>query len=174
MSKKQLVEQALSDKKVDEDNNPYSKIKGSVSLTLPHRQYVGFSHNRRIESVDYVINPVSYPPNMTDQTHALTLAEQVRRGQGDAEKPDPDAYDFPDGKDDGSDAHGIFEFSERVDQWIAEQNLSDELRQSFRDQVLSREIDKAQSKIMQQNDSLKDSLNVSEVSKSSETSNTSS
>lgn len=83
---------------------------------------------------------VEYPPSLTDQTHALTLAEQVRRGQGDAEKLDKNAFDFPDGKDDGSEAHGIFELSERVDRWIAEQNLGDELRQSFRQQILNRKV----------------------------------
>lgn len=79
----------------------------------------------------------SYPDSLTDQTHALTLAQQVRRGQGDADKPDPKSFDFPDGKDDGSEAHGIFELSERVDAWLAEQNLTAELKDSFKQQVLN-------------------------------------
>lgn len=94
--------------------------------------------------VDVEINPViDFPLSVTDQTHALSISEQVRRGIAQEQEPDESSFDFKDGKDDGSEAIGIFELSNRVDAWIAEQNLSDELRSSFRSQVLQQQADKA-------------------------------
>lgn len=90
------------------------------------------------------INPViDFPLSVTDQTHALSISEQVRRGIAQEQEPDESSFDFKDGKDDGSEAIGIFELSNRVDAWIAEQNLSDDLRTSFRSQVLQKQADKA-------------------------------
>lgn len=132
MSKKTIVEQAL-------DNN----VKAEIEKSLPSIPVcVPVYGRKRLNSsnfVAYVQSPVVYPESLTDQTHALTLAEQVRRGQGDAEKPDPKSFDFPDGKDDGSEAHGVFEFAERVDAWLAEQNLSAELKESFKEQILTKQ-----------------------------------
>lgn len=94
--------------------------------------------------VDVEVNPViDFPLSVTDQTHALSISEQVRRGIAQEQEPDGDSFDFIDGKDDGSQAIGIFELSNRVDAWIAEQNLSDELKNSFRSQVLQQQADKA-------------------------------
>lgn len=131
---KSLVDDAISNNKEAEVKRIKANFRpilvGIPSFTAPS----GFK-NREFR-YDYQFF-TSYPPSLTDQTHALTLAQQVRRGQGDADKPDPKAFDFPDGKDDGSQAHGIFEFAERVDSWIAEQNLSAELKADFRQQVLN-------------------------------------
>lgn len=139
MSKnKELVQQALDEKEVKDE--AIAEFRPIV--------YSYWSRSRLRRCYDYNkcdVSPRDYPVNMTDQTHALSIAEQVRRGLGDAEKPDPKAFDFPDGKDDGSEAHGIFEFANRVDAWVAEQNLSDELKQSFRSQVLQQQADKAAS-----------------------------
>lgn len=132
VTNKSLVEQALNENAKQEEVK--SCFVPFVDSSLSSNGKRG-SNNRVFM---FVPTPfVEYPPTLTDQTHALTLAEQVRRGQGDAERPDKNLFDFPDGKDDGSQAHGIFEFSERVDRWIAEQNLSSELAQSFRQQVLN-------------------------------------
>ena len=96
------------------------------------------------DQVDVEINPViDFPLSQTDQTHALSISEQVRRGIAQEQEPDESSFDFKDGKDDGSEAIGIFELSNRVDAWIAEQNLSDDLRASFRSQVLQQQADKA-------------------------------
>lgn len=168
-SVKELVDNALDDVK-EKDAIEENVVFTPLEVLVPRytRYFLGTPGSRLYVSANSPF--LDFPDTLTDQTHALTIAEQVRRGQGDADKPDPNAYDFPDGKDDGSDAHGIFEFSERVDQWIAEQNLSDELRQSFRQQVLSRELDKAQSKVMSENDSLpKDSSTQSSSTQSSAT-----
>lgn len=111
--------------------------KSFVPFGVSFKTATNFKRSPLRKIVDSPVCYVKYPDTLTDQTHALTLAQQVRRGQGDAEKPDPSQFDFPDGKDDGSVAHGLFEFSNRVDQWIAEQGLADELRESFRSQVLN-------------------------------------
>lgn len=96
------------------------------------------------EQMEVKINPViDFPLSVTDQTHALSISEQVRRGIAQEQEPDQNSFDFKDGKDDGSDAIGIFDLSNRVDAWIAEQNLSDELKFSFRSQVLQQLADKA-------------------------------
>lgn len=94
--------------------------------------------------VEVEIDPViDFPLSVTDQTHALSISEQVRRGIAQEQPADENAFDFKDGKDDGSEAIGIFDLSNRVDAWIAEQNLSESLRDSFRSQVLQLQADKA-------------------------------
>ena len=101
------------------------------------------------EQVDVEINPViDFPISVTDQTHALSISEQVRRGIAQEQEPDESSFDFKDGKDDGSEAVGIFDLSNRVDAWIAEQNLSESLRDSFRSQVLQQHADKAMKDVL--------------------------
>lgn len=96
------------------------------------------------DQVEVEVNPViDFPLSVTDQTHALSISEQVRRGVAQEQEVDKNSFDFKDGKDDGSEAIGIFDLSNRVDAWIAEQNLSEELRSSFRSQVLQKQADKA-------------------------------
>lgn len=97
-----------------------------------------------IAQVEVEVNPViDFPLSVTDQTHALSISDQVRRGIAQEQEPNENSFDFKDGKDDGSDAIGIFELSNRVDAWIAEQNLSEDLKSSFRHQVLQQQADKA-------------------------------
>lgn len=86
---------------------------------------------------------VGYPLSVTDQTHALSISEQIRRGVAQEQEPEKNNFDFIDGKDDGSKAIGIFDLCNRVDAWIAEQQLTEELRDSFRSQVLKQTADKA-------------------------------
>lgn len=98
---------------------------------------------------DVEINPViDFPLSVTDQTHALSISEQVRRGIAQEQPADENAFDFKDGKDDGSEAIGIFELSNRVDAWLAEQKLSEDLRDSFRSQVLQQQADKAMKDVL--------------------------
>lgn len=131
---KTLVDDAISDNKESEVKRLQANFK-QISVAIPSFTAPSGFKNREFKYNYQTFT--DYPPSLTDQTHAMTLAQQVRRGQGDAEKPDPKAFDFPDGKDDGSEAHGIFDFAERVDSWIAEQNLSAELKADFRQQVLN-------------------------------------
>lgn len=97
-----------------------------------------------IDQVEVETNPViDFPLSVTDQTHALSISEQVRRGIAQEQEPDINSFDFRDGKDDGSEAIGIFDLSNHVDAWIAEQTLSENLKSSFRSQVLQQQADKA-------------------------------
>ena len=135
---KDLVDQSL--------DNVESQKKEELTFTPISVFVSGFSRPARFKNRNFGYFSqkfIDFPPSQTDQTHVLSLSEQVRRGQGDADEPDKKQFDFPDGKDDGSEAHGIFEFAERADLWLAEQNLSEELRDSFRSQVLQQQADKA-------------------------------
>lgn len=131
---KKMVDEALSNEKAKKEEE-----EKFISLSVPVKGRVSL-HGEFISRPETFCN---YTESVTDQTHALSIAQQVRRGQGDAEKPEKAAYDFPDGRDDGSEAHGIFDFAERADAWIAEQNLADDLKKSFRQQVLQQQADKA-------------------------------
>ena len=64
----------------------------------------------------------SYPPNITDQTHALSIAEQVKVGQAQVRNDDvQDEYDFKRGeRDDGRSAVGVYEYSEPAERFEAE------------------------------------------------------
>lgn len=157
--KNELVEQALDDSKEIEKSEKSNKelisekldkinSKKELDLASISVPCYGFSRSSLCSDrklFKFTPKSVVYPPSPTDQTHVLSISEQVRRGQGDAKEPDGNDFDFPDGKDDGSEAHGVFEFAERVDLWLAEQKLSDDLRASFRKQVLQRQADKAMS-----------------------------
>lgn len=72
----------------------------------------------------------SFPPSRTEQIHSASISEQIRAGQGTAIEPENnrDMYDFPDGRDDGSDAIGIFDLSEPADVFERESDFRDNLR----------------------------------------------
>lgn len=141
---KPKVSDIVSDKLLD-----YEGIIKREKDFKPVSIYLGLRHKRPISvsletAVLFFSVDSSYPLSKTDQIHNLSISEQIRRGQGDLDSElDKDSFDFPDGKDDGSSSFGIFELSNRVDQWIAEQNLSSELKESFRSQVLQQQADKA-------------------------------
>lgn len=149
----------------------YSNMK-PLKVSLGKR-FSNFPRLASAGSVDGFFVPLTlYPDSVTDQVHALSLSEQVRKGSGESlsEDLDKDSFDFPDGVDDGSEAHGIFELSNRVDAWIAEQNLSDELKFSFRSQVLQRTADKAMKSTLDSSPNSVSSDSVSAPSVDSESS----
>lgn len=103
---KELVNKALEDgtKEVEE----------SVSVS------VGVSHRSR--NLNYFVavpsgaacyqSPIQlkYPPSVTDQLHAASVAQMVRNGQGAVAEDSTDNFDFVDGKDDGSlEGHSLYE-----------------------------------------------------------------
>lgn len=146
MSVSSLADNALDD---SEKNLDYEEFVKREKDYVPVRLFLGKRHRFPL-SVSSVAQDLffsvdsNYPLSQTDQVHNLSISEQVRRGQGDLDSElDKSSFDFPDGKDDGSSGVGVFEFSNRVDQWIAEQNLSSELKESFRSQVLQQQADKA-------------------------------
>lgn len=144
MSKK-LVEEALSDEPV-----------GTLSVDTPTGSdaYIRKSFSRMLVNGKFVVSnepqicevlPV-YPPNVTDQTHGLSVADQLHRGQGDGTDLDSSSYDFPDGRDDGREAISPFAYSEPAEAWEANQDFKSELTAQAREQArVAKELaDKAQ------------------------------
>lgn len=148
MSKK-LVEEALSDK----SSAALSTVE-SNSVDSASSSYVRKAFSYRLVNGKFVLSgeplvceilPV-YPPNITDQTHGLSIADQLHRGQGDGTDLDSSSYDFPDGHDDGRDPISPFAYSEPAEAWEAEQDFKSELSSQARTQALAaqRAADSAQ------------------------------
>lgn len=78
-----------------------------------------------------------YPPNITDQTHALSIAEQVKVGQAQVRNDDfADDYDFKRGeKDDGRDAVGVYEYSEPAERFEAERAVASDIQDGLDAQI---------------------------------------
>ena len=99
-------------------------------------------------------NYLKFPPDITEQVHALSLAEQIRRGQGEAKDIDESDkskyYDFPDGKDDGRDGVGLYDLSEPADAYEQEQSFAPKFAQEVKNAQLQAEADKAQAKTVEE------------------------
>lgn len=87
-----------------------------------------------------------YSASVTEQIHHASIAEQIRAGQGNMIPPEEDKsyYDFPDGKDDGSDGVGIFDLSEPSEAYEAEVSFKRDLSRDVSRQVYSKTVKKAQ------------------------------
>ena len=156
MSKK-LVEQALSDEPVatvSVDTPSLADIDAAGGV----ESYIRKSFGRILVNGKLVVSPSPtiseilpvYPPNITDQTHGLSVADQLHRGQGDGTDLDSSSYDFPDGRDDGRDAISPFAYSEPAEAWEAELDFKSELSLQAREQARAakEQADKAQSKVV--------------------------
>lgn len=77
-----------------------------------------------------------YGVSQTEQIHHASIAEQIRAGQGSAIDPEQEKnyYDFPDGKDDGSDGVGIFDLSEPAEAYEREADFKESLFRSISSQ----------------------------------------
>ena len=80
---KTLVDDAISDNKESEVKRLQANFK-QISVAIPSFTAPSGFKNREFKYNYQTFT--DYPPSLTDQTHAMTLAQQVRRGQGDAEK----------------------------------------------------------------------------------------
>lgn len=89
----------------------------------------------------------AYSSSVTEQIHHASIAEQVRAGQGAVTSPEEDSgyYDFPDGKDDGSDGVGIFDLSEPSEAFEAEASFKRDLGRDVSHQVYSQSVKSAKS-----------------------------
>lgn len=81
-----------------------------------------------------------YPPSQTEQIHSASLSELVRAGQGTAIEPenDKEMYDFPDGRDDGSEPVGVFDLSEPAETFEREAAFKDTLSRDLQKAVEAR------------------------------------
>lgn len=169
MSKK-LVEEALSDEpvgtlSVDTPTGADINAAGGVDA------YIRKIFSRKLVNGKFVVSdepqicevlPI-YPPNITDQTHGLSIADQLHRGQGDGADLDSSAYDFPNGRDDGREAISPFAYSEPAEAWEAEQNFKSELTEQAREQA---RVAKEQADLAQQK-TISDAANVGQKSSES-------
>lgn len=93
-----------------------------------------------------------YGVSQTEQIHHASIADQIRAGQGSAIDPEQDKnyYDFPDGKDDGSDGVGIFDLSEPAEAYEREADFNENLSRSISSQLAEKarsEAEKASSEV---------------------------
>lgn len=87
-----------------------------------------------------------YGVSQTEQIHHASIADQIRAGQGSAIDPEQDKnyYDFPDGKDDGSDGVGVFDLSEPAEAFEREADFKDHLSRSISSQLAEKARSEAQ------------------------------
>lgn len=104
---------------------------------------------------------VSYPPSVTDQTHALSIAEQVKVGQAQVRQDDiASDYDFkPGDKDDGRAVVGVYDYSEPAERYEAERANATAIEKELQTQIARRRATENE----------KTSNNTSEVSDASDT-----
>lgn len=129
-----------SDKVVDEVLEKYDKKDSSIPLYISSRSFysrdslIPGSSARKLVTV---VDSVSYPDSLTEQIHSASIAEQIRAGQGNAisTEIEKDAYDFPDGRDDGSLGLGLYDLSEPADVYEREQRFKSDLSSSLREQL---------------------------------------
>lgn len=80
---------------------------------------------------------MDYPLSVTEQIHHASISEQIRAGQGSAldKELSQQYYDFPNGKDDGSAAIGVFDLSEPAEVFEREQKFKSSLARELSSQV---------------------------------------
>lgn len=183
-----LVENALDDSSealaVEEDLDPKEIAKKKFDSSENLIPVVFRSCTRVFKNGHFVVvdkpavafKPVIYTASCTEQVHALSLSEQIRRGQGEAkdysEEDKKAYYDFPDGKDDGRVAVGLYELSEPAYAFEREKEFSRVVSSEIKENSLAIQADKAQKNAIEkaqkqaEKDSLikdvKNSLNTSE------------
>ncbi len=83
---------------------------------------------------------MDYPTSVTEQIHHASISEQIRAGQGSAldKELSQQYYDFPDGKDDGSAAIGVFDMSEPAEVFEREQQFKSSLSRELSNQMVQR------------------------------------
>lgn len=133
------------------------------SLGLGGDELIGYSAERIKD----------YPPNLTDQTHALSIAEQIKVGQAQIRNDDSfDQYDFKPGqKDDGRTAVGVYDFSEPAERFEAERDVAGRIQNDLQRQIARRratEMEKSTKKSTESEEALQKASGASSVSKTSE------
>ena len=132
MSEKESVD---STKIAEEIVNEQALVVSSFRPTLAVRRYFYLVTNGRSL---HLIGSGSdfYGVSQTEQIHHASIAEQIRAGQGSAidSEQDKNYYDFPDGKDDGSDGIGIFDLSEPAEAYEREADFKESLSRSISSQ----------------------------------------
>lgn len=121
----ELADVALNEKKEDKPKKVILIPVGSFG----HNPFYGNSSPFRF---------VQYPPSVTDQIHASSIAEMVKQGQGAIGEEDMNNFDFPDGKDDGKlKGHSLseLEWADPAERYENEAALNAEIGTAIRREV---------------------------------------
>lgn len=130
---KKLAEQALNDK--EEVKNDVHHIVFTSGFDCESYR-LGVANSRERITVS---TWVDRGPTQTEQIHAASISEQIRSGQGSADtEVAKDYYDFPDGKDDGSEGVGVFDMSEPAEAFEREQQFKADLKRDLSLQMADR------------------------------------
>lgn len=160
---------ALSDDKtldVSEILKQYDSEKSNWKpYCLPVSNRVFVNGKFRIDVPFEFSTTINFSPSVTEQIHSLSLAEQIKRGQGSAQdildSDKRDYYDFPNGVDDGRKAVGLYELSEPAYAFEREQEFKRVVGMEISEQVLRRQSEKAMKNVVQaQEKSSKTNSNV--------------
>lgn len=104
------------------------------SVRSPVVGFVPLFFNSKINAVRV---PILYPPSHTDQLHAASLAELVRQGQGTVSENELTNFDFSDGRDDGREAHSMYEleWADPAERYEAEQRVNAAISAEIKSQL---------------------------------------
>lgn len=140
MAKKNVTVDVLSEVALDvnSDVNPADDGKSIPvrhhSVGVPLCRGVGlFGFPDSFRSVSVTSPAVEYPDSVTDQIHALSIADMIRQGQGSVTQ-EPSDYDLKPGeRDDGSiEPHSLneLEWADPAQRYETEQRMNEELSKS--------------------------------------------
>lgn len=128
-------------------NSMISTGRVPVTLSVPTRIF----KNGKFVLCDKPANvttSIDFLMSETEQIHALSLSQQIMRGQGEAKDIDDKDkslyYDFPDGRDDGRDGVGLYDLSEPAQVFESEHDFKKVLNSELRQSALQQQADKAQ------------------------------
>lgn len=98
------------------------------AVSVSSRFVRGFFARQSLEDSDLCFIPFHVPDFsnvlcMTDQSHALTIGDMVRRGVQDVGQVNDSDYDFPDGKDDGRNVDQFLSWREPAELSEQEHNI---------------------------------------------------
>lgn len=164
MAKKNVTTAVLSEAALDVNSDVNPADDGKVisgrhfSVGVPLCRGVGlFGFSDSFRSVSVTSSAVEYPDSVTDQIHALSIADMIRQGQGFVIQ-EPSDYDFKPGeRDDGSiEPHSLYEleWADPAQRYETEQKMNAEFSKS----VITIDHDEAkkQSSDSSENTSLQD------------------
>lgn len=114
---------------------------------------------------DYVVAefdvPQSFPPSVTDQTHGLTLAEQVRRGQVSANFDEESPLTDDNVEDSMLPFYNREEFSMKEQEFVA--RMSEEARRRADETLVKENIDSSKKSSVEQSSSVSEAVSSDNV-----------
>lgn len=81
---------------------------------------------------------INFPENRTDQSHALSIAELVKRGQGQTVDVHESDFDFPDGRDSGLNVNPLVSWNDPAENYEHEQTIAEIIQENLRKEAKRR------------------------------------